>query len=414
MNTEIKSAEEILKYIVPKDCIWEGMNNLTNVPIKFIIQAMEKYASQQSSVWIKASERLPELNQLVVYIRDTGDQFIYEAGFWSKEDLKYLKMNNITHWMPLPPALNDDEQSIKEIKGAEEILHPDSEQLLKVCFEELRLKLIKNQKKYGWSNEWLIQNWEEECCEQLVEHLKKGDPKDVAIYAMFMIYRGWSTKFKQLEKEVQSNVWVRASDELIEFINSLSENCGNKKKQEWYSGLISDIKIAYEQPIKEVPVSEDNSTDFLNYFPSAIYLKGADFEALKKEFVIMRDSFKVLPVSEENKICGQTCGCKSAEECKFPIDNSEDISNVSEDVDKAAENYASYLFHNKSSFEYHNQYKSFIDGAEWQKKQPDKIGKAMEWCDEQIKESFCRDNPVATTLKEYPYVEMKQYLKSLK
>jgi len=24
-------------------------------------------------------------------------------------------------------------------------------------------------------------------------HLEKGDPRDVAIYAMFMIYRNWST-----------------------------------------------------------------------------------------------------------------------------------------------------------------------------------------------------------------------------
>jgi len=53
-------------------------------------------------------------------------------------------------------------------------------------------------------------------------------------------------------------------------------------------------------------------------------------------------------------------------------------------------------------------------GVEWQKQQPNKIDKAIEWCDEQIKKSFCRDAPVATTLKEYPYVEMKQYLKSLK
>jgi len=60
----------------------------------------------------------------------------------------------------------------------------------------------------------------------------------------------------------------------------------------------------------------------------------------------------------------------------------------------------------------------FKSGAEWQKQQPliaaGKINQAIEWCDEQIKESFCRDAPVATTLKEYPYVEMKQFLQSIK
>lgn len=72
-------------------------------------------------------------------------------------------------------------------------MHPDSEKLLNACFYELRLKMIKNQEKYGWSNEWLTENWEQECLSEMRKHIDKGDPKDIAIYAMFMIYRGWST-----------------------------------------------------------------------------------------------------------------------------------------------------------------------------------------------------------------------------
>jgi len=74
-----------------------------------------------------------------------------------------------------------------------EELHPDSVRLLEITFEELRLKMIKSQKKYGYTNGWLTSNWEDECREQLIQHLYKGDPLDVAIYALFMIYRGWST-----------------------------------------------------------------------------------------------------------------------------------------------------------------------------------------------------------------------------
>jgi len=73
-------------------------------------------------------------------------------------------------------------------------LHPDSEKLLAFYIKELRLKMISNQKKYGYSNEWLTYDWEKECSMELRKHLDKGDPKDVAIYAMFMMYRGWSTK----------------------------------------------------------------------------------------------------------------------------------------------------------------------------------------------------------------------------
>lgn len=72
-------------------------------------------------------------------------------------------------------------------------LDSDSRELLKVCFEELRLKMIRNQEKYGWSNEWLTSDWENECRENMMKHIQKGDPRDVAIYAMFMMYRGWST-----------------------------------------------------------------------------------------------------------------------------------------------------------------------------------------------------------------------------
>jgi len=53
--------------------------------------------------------------------------------------------------------------------------------------------MISNQEKYGWTNEWLTSDWEEECREEMRIHLEKGDPRDVAIYAMFMIYRNWST-----------------------------------------------------------------------------------------------------------------------------------------------------------------------------------------------------------------------------
>lgn len=97
-------------------------------------------------------------------------------------------MNNSEQNAELLPSA-----SIAQSNMLAEVLHPDSERLIKVCFEELRLKLLKNQSKYGWSNEWLTSDWEQECREEMMKHIQKGDPRDVAIYAMFMMYRGWST-----------------------------------------------------------------------------------------------------------------------------------------------------------------------------------------------------------------------------
>lgn len=72
-------------------------------------------------------------------------------------------------------------------------LHKDSAELIKVCATELAAKMTRNQEKYGYTNEWLTSDWEYECRDHMRQHMEKGDPRDVAIYAMFMIYRGWAT-----------------------------------------------------------------------------------------------------------------------------------------------------------------------------------------------------------------------------
>jgi len=74
-----------------------------------------------------------------------------------------------------------------------EILSPVSEQLLGTTFEAIKAKMIRNQQKYGWTDEWHTRDWEDECRSELMRHIEKGDPKDVLIYAMFMIHHGWST-----------------------------------------------------------------------------------------------------------------------------------------------------------------------------------------------------------------------------
>lgn len=72
-------------------------------------------------------------------------------------------------------------------------LHPDSKQLVQRFAEELGCKLRAAEEKYGYSDGWLTEDWETECREHLIEHLGKGDPRDVAIYAAFMWARSWST-----------------------------------------------------------------------------------------------------------------------------------------------------------------------------------------------------------------------------
>lgn len=57
---------------------------------------------------------------------------------------------------------------------------------------ELKKKLLKAMDKKGKSG-WENPDWKDECQKELIKHVAKGDPLDVAAYAMFCHYHGWST-----------------------------------------------------------------------------------------------------------------------------------------------------------------------------------------------------------------------------
>lgn len=80
-------------------------------------------------------------------------------------------------------------------------LHPDSVDLIKALSERITDKMFANQSKYGWTNEWKTRDWEQECRDEMRRHIEKGDPRDVAIYCAFMIYRNWPTSVPLTEEE---------------------------------------------------------------------------------------------------------------------------------------------------------------------------------------------------------------------
>jgi hypothetical protein len=54
-------------------------------------------------------------------------------------------------------------------------------------------KLRASERKHGWNGGWRTSLTKEANCRALREHLEKGDPRDVAIFASFAWYHGWST-----------------------------------------------------------------------------------------------------------------------------------------------------------------------------------------------------------------------------
>lgn len=72
-------------------------------------------------------------------------------------------------------------------------LHPDTQKLVIDFAEALAKKLLVAQQKRGFTNHWKREGWRDECAECLIDHLQKGDPRDVAAYCAFMWHHGWST-----------------------------------------------------------------------------------------------------------------------------------------------------------------------------------------------------------------------------
>jgi len=74
-------------------------------------------------------------------------------------------------------------------------LHQDTISLVIRFSEALARKLYKAEVKYGYSDGWMHPEWVEngECSGHLMQHLVKGDPRDVAAYCAFLWHHDSST-----------------------------------------------------------------------------------------------------------------------------------------------------------------------------------------------------------------------------
>lgn len=104
------------------------------------------------------------------------------------------------------------EWAYNQFISKQEALHPDSQKIFFETFDELADKMIANQEKYDYTNEWLTEDWKQQCQQNLIKHIEKGDPKDVSIYALFMIYRGRETILTPKSPQGINNGWNRIDE----------------------------------------------------------------------------------------------------------------------------------------------------------------------------------------------------------
>lgn len=76
---------------------------------------------------------------------------------------------------------------------AQPSLHPATADLVRRFSHALAEKLAAAEAKYGYSDGWASPGWMDECRAKLMEHIAKGDPRDVAAYCAFLWHHGAST-----------------------------------------------------------------------------------------------------------------------------------------------------------------------------------------------------------------------------
>lgn len=72
-------------------------------------------------------------------------------------------------------------------------LHPATDDLVNRFAAALKNKLAAAEKKYGYSDGWLADDWRDDLVRRLGEHVDKGDPRDVAAFCAFAWHHGWGT-----------------------------------------------------------------------------------------------------------------------------------------------------------------------------------------------------------------------------
>lgn len=73
-------------------------------------------------------------------------------------------------------------------------LHAETKRLIQAFAVALADKAREAEVKHDFGDDWLSSLTETGCRLDLLKHLEKGDPRDVALYCAFMWARGWATK----------------------------------------------------------------------------------------------------------------------------------------------------------------------------------------------------------------------------
>ncbi len=142
----------------------------------------------------RMSERMGQ--EPVAYISRTGHGIFCKPAEYLRPEYRDLEIGGKRVWRALyaaPAAPADDAPKLDIPAG----LHPRTADLVLRFASALAHKLHAAEQKYGHSDGWADHGWMDECRAQLLEHVRKGDPRDVAAYCAFLWHHGERTAAPQ-------------------------------------------------------------------------------------------------------------------------------------------------------------------------------------------------------------------------
>ncbi|WP_254213464.1 hypothetical protein [Burkholderia multivorans] len=86
-------------------------------------------------------------------------------------------------------------------------LNHDTAKLVRRFARALANKLLAAQRKYGYSDNWMRDGWADECRAELMRHIHKGDPRDVAAYCAFLWHHNESTAPAPADERAAFEAW---------------------------------------------------------------------------------------------------------------------------------------------------------------------------------------------------------------
>jgi hypothetical protein len=154
-------------------------------------------------------------------------------------------------------------------------LHPLTKNLVHRFSQALMEKLAAAEAKYGYSDGWTASDWMDECRAKLLEHVAKGDPRDVAAYCAFLWHHGERTSVAQPAQEPSAQTERERFDAWYarEFPDDLPHPHKAYMRAAWQAALAGAAPAAPQEPRTPAQALQDmadNAQELgLGYEPQA-------------------------------------------------------------------------------------------------------------------------------------------------